>query len=169
MTENQNKTSDPNPSPIQNSDPTFASKIINSIDLNSWQTKTAFISLGFASIFGGISYGMRLAAQKDPKAYQEAFKHEPVHKFARRAFYKGTAYAFFGTGVLFSGIWLAMGMPTLKEFAKSMQETLPNPKKSNLEEWQIGWFRQKKLVDDQKQVSEYPQWLQSAVKKDEKQ
>ena len=62
-----------------------------------------------------------------------------------------------------------MGRPTLKEFARNMQETLPNPKKSNLEEWQIGWFRKEKLVDDQKQVSEYPQWLQSAVKKDEKQ
>merc|ERR1711990_754391 len=109
---------------------------------------------------------MRLAAQKDPKAYQEAFKHEPVHKFARRALIKGSFYAFSGTGLLFAGIWFSLGMPSLQEFAKNMQDTLPNPKKSNLEDWQVGWFKKEKVVDSQNQVAEYPQWLQGAVKKD---
>ena len=123
-------------------------------------------------------FGMRQAAEKDPKAYQEAFKHEPVHNFARRAFYRGTAYSILGVGSLTTLGWLAMGRPTIKEFGKIMQEKTPNPTPARLEEWQLGWFskdknlsreeieRRRELLEAEKES--YPEWLKEAAKTKDK-
>jgi hypothetical protein len=124
-------------STANNEEDSFLAKALNSLDLDDWRLKTAFITVGFSSIFGGIMFGMRQASGKDPKAYQEAFKHQQVQKFARKAFYKGSLYAVGGCSLLFTSIWLSLGCPTPKEFGKMMQETLPNPNKARLNEWQI--------------------------------
>ena len=95
--------------------------------------KGSFLTVCASSMFGGIFYGMKLvnwnigknghflpkknstkntifisAADKDAKAYQEGLKHEPVTKFARRALYKGTLYAFLGVGT-FNAVVLGGG------------------------------------------------------------
>merc|ERR1712226_827650 len=99
----------------------------------------------------------RQAAEKDPKAYQEALKHEPVYNFA-------------GVGSISLVAWLAMGRPTPKEFGKMMQQTLPNPTKARLNEYQLGWFSKDRHLSDEElrqkrelqeeEKSSYPQWLQ---------
>ena len=144
-----NNSTEATPSTLNN----VATYITNNISTDT--AKIGMLGIGVGSLFGGIAMGMKNAANKDEKAYQEALKHEPIHKFARRALVRGTQYAIGGFSLFCVTVWLGMGQPTLKEFTHTMQQTLPNPKKSNLQEWQLGWGSQKKEdTDDDKKLVE---------------
>ena len=95
------------------------------------------LGVGVADLFGGFAGGMKKAASNDPKAYQEALQNEPIHKFARRAFVRGSQFAVGGFTIFCTVVRLGLGRPTLNEFTHKMQHMLPNPKISNLEEWQL--------------------------------
>lgn len=145
---------------------------LSNLDLDDWKTKAGFLGIFSLGIFGGLGYGMRSAQSKDPKAYTEAMKHEPVHKFARRAFYYGSLWAVGGCSVLFGSVWLALGRPSPKEFGKMMQENLPNPTKARLQEWQIESNYLRRLSHNKPEVpleneKHLPEWLKNEIKKDD--
>ena len=99
--------------------------------------KIGMLGVGVAGLFVGYAGGTKKAASNDPKAYQEALQKEHIHKFARRALVRGSQYAVGGFTIFCTVVWLGLGRPTLNEFTHKMQHTLPNPKNSNLEEWQL--------------------------------
>lgn len=125
----------------------------------SWQStmvKAGFLTMGATSMLAGIGFGMKRASGLDEKAYAEGQKHEPIQRFARRAFYKGTIYAVVGVSTLTTGIWLALGRPSLSEFTKMMQTNLPNPSKPNLQSWQItNMAKTRQLLGSNKGDSEH--------------